>query len=82
VETGLPWFCAMGPVMIVYPEGIFYCQVQATDIRNWWRKPWSRGACSSGLPTRSPSRTSSSFCYHDIPLLRQAIAYLLAQFVV
>ncbi|NLG51700.1 MAG: (2Fe-2S) ferredoxin domain-containing protein, partial [Chloroflexi bacterium] len=32
VETGCRGFCAMGPVMIIYPEGIFYCQVQAEDV--------------------------------------------------
>ena len=32
VQTGCRGFCAMGPVMIIYPEGIFYCQVQAADV--------------------------------------------------
>ena len=32
IRTGCRGFCAMGPVMVVYPEGIFYCQVQAADV--------------------------------------------------
>jgi NADP-reducing hydrogenase subunit HndC len=28
IHTGCRGFCAMGPIVIVYPEGIFYCQVQ------------------------------------------------------
>lgn len=26
VATGCRGFCAQGPVMIIYPDGIFYCQ--------------------------------------------------------
>src|SRR5665647_3131344 len=34
VQTGCRGFCSMGPVMMIYPEGIFYCQVQPEDV------PW------------------------------------------
>jgi len=33
VQTGCRGFCAMGPVMMIYPEGIFYCQVQPRDVQ-------------------------------------------------
>lgn len=32
VETGCHGFCEMGPIMIVYPEGTFYCRVAIEDI--------------------------------------------------
>ena len=32
VQTGCRGFCAMGPIVIVYPEGIFHCGVQAGDV--------------------------------------------------
>ena len=32
VQTGCRGFCAMGPVMIIYPEGIFYCQLEPRDV--------------------------------------------------
>ncbi len=32
VRTGCHGLCAEGPVMIVYPEGIFYAQVTAEDV--------------------------------------------------
>ena len=32
VQTGCRGFCAMGPVVMIYPEGIFYCQVQPEDV--------------------------------------------------
>ncbi|MFP4021682.1 MAG: (2Fe-2S) ferredoxin domain-containing protein, partial [Halanaerobium sp.] len=32
VETGCHGFCEKGPIMIVYPEGVFYCEVQSDDV--------------------------------------------------
>ncbi len=32
VRTGCFGLCALGPVMIVYPEGTFYCEVQLEDV--------------------------------------------------
>jgi len=32
IETGCHGFCEMGPIMIIYPEGTFYCRVQPEDI--------------------------------------------------
>ena len=33
VETGCHGFCEMGPIVIVYPEGILYCQVKSEDVK-------------------------------------------------
>ena len=32
VETGCFGLCALGPIMTIYPEGVFYSNVQASDI--------------------------------------------------
>ena len=32
VRTGCFGLCALGPVMIVYPEGTFYCEVKLEDV--------------------------------------------------
>ena len=32
VETGCHGFCEKGPIMIVYPEGVFYCRIKPEDI--------------------------------------------------
>ncbi len=32
VTTGCNGFCALGPVMVVYPEGIFYVQVLQVPV--------------------------------------------------
>src|SRR5512141_2272226 len=33
VPTGCRGFCSMGPVMMIYPEGVLYCQVQPSDVQ-------------------------------------------------
>ena len=33
VQTGCFGLCALGPVVIVYPEGTFYSQVQPEDVK-------------------------------------------------
>lgn len=32
VETGCHGFCEKGPLVIVYPEGVMYCRVEAADV--------------------------------------------------
>ncbi|MCB2193826.1 MAG: (2Fe-2S) ferredoxin domain-containing protein, partial [Deltaproteobacteria bacterium] len=32
IETGCNGFCALGPVMVTYPEGIFYVNLEETDV--------------------------------------------------
>ena len=34
VRTGCFGLCALGPVVIVYPDGTFYSQVQASDVKD------------------------------------------------
>ncbi len=33
VETGCHGFCEKGPIVVVYPEGVFYCHVEIDDIQ-------------------------------------------------
>lgn len=33
VETGCFGFCRLGPIVVVYPGGTFYCQLQKNDLR-------------------------------------------------
>ena len=34
VPTGCHGFCEHGPLVIVYPEGTFYCRVQEKDVKD------------------------------------------------
>ena len=35
ILSGCHGFCEKGPIFIVYPEDIFYCEVKRTIYRSW-----------------------------------------------
>ena len=67
VETGCRGFCAMGPVMIIYPEGTFYCQVQASDIIELVDETLVKGRIVERLTYKEPLTHQSVPHYADIP---------------
>jgi len=67
VETGCRGFCAMGPVMIVYPEGIFYCQVQAEDVPELVEETLVKGRVVERLTYKEPLTHQAVPFYKDIP---------------
>ena len=67
VETGCRGFCAMGPVMIVYPEGIFYCQVQASDVAEIVEETLVKGRVVERLTYKEPLTHQAVPFYRDIP---------------
>jgi len=67
VETGCRGFCAMGPVMIVYPEGIFYCQVQASDTAEIVEETLVKGRVVERLTYKEPITHQAVPFYRDIP---------------
>jgi NADH-quinone oxidoreductase subunit F len=67
VGTGCRGFCAMGPVMIIYPEGIFYCQVQASDVQDLVEETLVKGRVLERLTYKEPLTHQAVPLYHDIP---------------
>ena len=67
VETGCRGFCAMGPVMIIYPDGIFYCQVQASDVPELVEETLVKGRVLERLTYKEPATHQSVPHYADIP---------------
>ncbi|MGM0401397.1 MAG: FAD-dependent oxidoreductase [Chloroflexota bacterium] len=67
VETGCRGFCAMGPVMIIYPEGIFYCQVEAADVKEIVEETLVKGRVLERLTYEEPSTHENVPFYEDIP---------------
>lgn len=60
VETGCHGFCEHGPLVIVYPEGTFYCQVKAEDVEEIVESHLFKG------------RIVERLLYHE-PLTRESI---------
>ncbi|NMB20622.1 MAG: NADH-quinone oxidoreductase subunit F, partial [Firmicutes bacterium] len=68
VETGCHGFCEQGPIVIVYPEGVFYCRIQADDIHEIVEEHLLKGRIvhrllytEQGTDTRVPAYSDIDF---------------------
>ena len=67
VPTGCRGFCAMGPVMMIYPEGIFYTQVQSADVPELVEETLLKGRVVKRLTYHEPKDQAALPFYKDIP---------------
>ncbi|MBM4430538.1 MAG: NADH-quinone oxidoreductase subunit F, partial [Chloroflexi bacterium] len=67
VQTGCRGFCAMGPIVIVYPEGIFYCKVQAADVPHLVEETLVKGRVVPRLTYQEPVSHQAVPYYTDVP---------------
>ncbi|PKN70526.1 MAG: NADH-quinone oxidoreductase subunit NuoF [Deltaproteobacteria bacterium HGW-Deltaproteobacteria-12] len=67
VETGCNGFCALGPIMVVYPEGIIYVSIQAADIPDLVEEHLVKGRVLDRLLYREPSTDKHIPTMQDIP---------------
>jgi NADH:ubiquinone oxidoreductase subunit F (NADH-binding)/(2Fe-2S) ferredoxin/NAD-dependent dihydropyrimidine dehydrogenase PreA subunit len=71
IETGCRGFCSMGPVMIIYPEGVFYCQVKPEDIPEVVEETLLKGRIVQRLVfTETESQMAVPY-YEDIPFYQK-----------
>lgn len=66
-STGCPGFCSMGPILVVYPEGIFYCQVQVEDVPKLVEETLVKGRIVERLLYREPANLKPIPYYHEVP---------------
>jgi NADH-quinone oxidoreductase subunit F len=67
VETGCNGFCAMGPIMVVYPEGVIYMQIKQDDIPELVEEHLIKGRVLQRLLYREPSTEEVIPTMQDIP---------------
>jgi NADH-quinone oxidoreductase subunit F len=67
IHTGCRGFCSMGPVMVIYPEGIFYCQVQAADAPELVEETLVKGRVVERLTYKTPDSHEAVPFYEDVP---------------
>jgi NADH-quinone oxidoreductase subunit F len=67
IRTGCRGFCSMGPVMVIYPEGIFYCQVQAQDVSDIVEETLLKGRIVERLTYKAPDSYEAVPFYRDVP---------------
>ena len=66
VETGCHGFCEHGPLVIVYPEGTFYCQVKAEDVEEIVESHLFKGRIDERLLYHEPLTHESIPNYSEI----------------
>lgn len=54
VTTGCFGFCNLGPIMVIYPEGTFYCQVTTQDVKEIAEEHLLKGKIVSRLLYKDP----------------------------
>jgi len=67
VQTGCRGFCAMGPILMIYPDGIFYCQVGPDDVAQLVEETLLKGRLVERLLYREPLEHKAVPYYRQIP---------------
>ena len=67
VETGCNGFCALGPIMVVYPEGVIYVTLQPKDIPELVEEHLIKGRVLERLLYREPTTDQIIPTMQDIP---------------
>jgi NADH-quinone oxidoreductase subunit F len=67
VETGCNGFCALGPIMVAYPEGVIYVSLKPTDIPELVEEHLIKGRIVTRLLYREPGTDKIIPTMQDIP---------------
>lgn len=78
VETGCHGFCEMGPLVIVYPEGVFYCRVQESDVEEIVETHLYKGRIVERLLYKEPISHEAIPNYNDIAFYKKQMRLVLA----
>jgi NADH-quinone oxidoreductase subunit F len=69
-ETGCHGYCEMGPVVVVEPENIFYCRVNAEDIPEILSETILNGRVVERLLWKDPE-AGTIVCEKDLPFYKE-----------
>ena len=67
VETGCNGFCAMGPLLVVHPEGVFYQKLKVDDAVELVEQHLIKGEIIERLLYKDPTTKKKIAIQHDIP---------------
>ena len=71
VETGCHGFCEKGPIMIIYPEGVFYCELTPEDMEEVVEEHLLKGRTVERLLFKEPMTEESIPSYQDIDFYKK-----------
>ena len=77
VETGCRGFCAMGPVLLIQPDGIFYVNVQAADVPELVEETLIKGRVVPRLTYKEPVTHDAVPYYDAIPFYSKQMRVVL-----
>ncbi|MDD4168978.1 MAG: NADH-quinone oxidoreductase subunit NuoF [Desulfotomaculaceae bacterium] len=69
IETGCMGLCDLGPRLTIYPEGVFYCRVQAEDAAEIVSEHLLKGRIVNRLVYRDPETKKPIPLMKDFPFL-------------
>lgn len=78
VETGCHGFCEKGPILIVYPEGVFYCRVTEDDVNEIVEEHLLKGRFVERLLYRELLSEKSVPSYREIDFYKKQHRIVLA----
>ena len=78
VETGCHGFCEHGPLVIIYPEGTFYCQVTPEDVAEIVESHLYKGRIVERLLYHEPLSLEAIPSYKDIAFYKKQERRVLA----
>lgn len=77
VRTGCHGFCEQGPLVVLQPEGVLYCQVTAEDVPEIVEEHLGKGRLVERLLYEDPV-TGKKVCHHqDIPFYQRQTRFVL-----
>ena len=77
VETGCNGFCAVGPVMLVHPEGIFYQKLTLDEIPKLVEEHFLKGRPYKKLQYVEPASKETIPIMHDIPFFAHQMFWVM-----
>jgi len=69
--SGCHGLCSIGPIVVIYPEDILYCQVEPSDVTEIVEKTLVRGRVIERLLYKDPQTAVPIPHYHRIPFYRR-----------
>ena len=73
VSAGCRGFCAVGPVILMQPDDIFYVNVQAADVPELVEETLVKGRVVERLTYKDPATRKFIHHYSDIPSQRKQL---------
>ncbi len=73
VMSGCPGFCEVGPIIVVYPDEVFYCRLNAEDISEIVEQHFVNGEIVEKKLFKDPKSKEVARFYDEIPFYSKQV---------